>query len=413
MEYVDQRDDSINNIIRTIYLNEIAIGQREEYVKNELNTYCQEKLNVKFNDYYILLTGIKKEVYHGVYHIEAGDYWIIFNAAKDTISKYMTDHGFDHEIFLYLYFNTKQICMFFNKGDNSEFEVEKFAEYVNELIQQMNEEEIFHGEKRFFNFTTVSPLLKDYHEIKQTFLDLQEIGKLSFFHNKSMVMTDKKLQNFRKKFTYSQAYNIVTDIIDSISIGQVKLCQEKTRDLFLENMRYSYDIPLCWDILTELKSKVYHFDIIYDLNLDDEIEKNFKLNAYSNIYEMYESIDNILQVCTYAALKNGNGIGYISQAAIKFIKDNYYEDISLISIASHVKVVPTYLSEIFNKEIGMSIPQYLTKLRIEKSKKLLSESSLKIFEVANSVGIKDANYFGKVFKKQVGVTPQQYQKKHL
>ncbi|MGB4440389.1 MAG: AraC family transcriptional regulator [Sedimentibacter sp.] len=33
-----------------------------------------------------------------------------------------------------------------------------------------------------------------------------------------------------------------------------------------------------------------------------------------------------------------------------------------------------------------------------------------MFEIANSVGIKDANYFGKVFKKQVGVTPQQYQK---
>jgi len=162
-----------------------------------------------------------------------------------------------------------------------------------------------------------------------------------------------------------------------------------------------------------LKSQVYHFNIIYDINLDDEIERNFKLNSYSNIYEMYETIDNILQLCTCAALKNGNGIGYISQAAIKFIKNNYYKDISLIVIAAHVKVVPTYLSEIFNKEIGMSIPQYLTKLRIEKSKKLLCESSIKIFEVANSVGIKDANYFGKVFKKNVGVTPQQYQQKHL
>ena len=77
-------------------------------------------------------------------------------------------------------------------------------------------------------------------------------------------------------------------------------------------------------------------------------------------------------------------------------------------IAAHVKVVPTYLSEIFNKEIGMSIPQYLTRLRIEKSKKLLSESEMKVFEIANSVGFKDANYFGKIFKKHVGVTPQQY-----
>ncbi|MDF2615538.1 MAG: two-component response regulator, CheY-like domain protein [Sedimentibacter sp.] len=56
----------------------------------------------------------------------------------------------------------------------------------------------------------------------------------------------------------------------------------------------------------------------------------------------------------------------------------------------------------------MSIPQYLTRLRIEKSKKLLSESGMKVFEFANSVGIKDANYFGKIFKKHVGVTPQQY-----
>jgi len=179
MEYINQRDEVNRNFVRMILLNEIAVGQKEEYVKNELTTCCHESLNVKFNDYYIMLTGIKKEVYNGVYHMEAGDYMKIFYAAKDIVSKYMTDHGFDHEIFLYLYFNTKQMCIFFDKGSNTEFEVEKCAEYVNELIQQIYEQKIFHDEKRFFNFTTVSHLLKDYYEIAPTFLDLQEIEKSS------------------------------------------------------------------------------------------------------------------------------------------------------------------------------------------------------------------------------------------
>lgn len=408
MDYIDQGFRNNNEFVRMILLNEIVIGQKEEYVKSELISHCGAELNVRFSDYYILLTGLKKEVYYGVYGVEAGNYMKIFNSAKDSISEYMTEKGFDYEIFLYLYFNTKQMCIFFNKNSNSDSEVEKCTEYINDMLQDMYEHIIFKGEKRYHNFTVVSNMLSDYKEISQTFIDLQEIGKLSFFHNNSMVMDHKKLMGLKKNFTYAQANNLMSEIIELISIGQVQQCQEKTKDLFLQNMRYSYDIPLCWDILTELKRQVYQFNILYDLDLDDEIENKFKLTAYSNIFEMYEALDKIIKACSCAALKSGNGICYISQNAVKYIKNNYSRDISLNDIAAHVKVVPTYLSEIFNKEIGVSIPQYLARLRVEKSKKLLSESEMKVFEVANSVGFKDANYFGKIFKKHVGVTPQQY-----
>ncbi|MEL7650111.1 MAG: AraC family transcriptional regulator [Sedimentibacter sp.] len=408
MDCIDQEFRDNDEFVRMILLNEIVIGQKEEYVRNELISHGSAELNVRFSDYYILLTGLKKEVYYGAYHIEAGDYMKIFNSARDSISEYLTEKGFDYEIFLYLYFNTKQMCIFFNRNNNSDSEVEGCTEYINNVLQNMYEQIIFKGEKRYYNFTVVSNILNDYSEISQAFIDLQEIGKLSFFHNKSMVMDHKRLMDIKRNFTYAQANNLMSEIIELISTGQVQQCQEKAKDLFLQNMRHSYDISLCWDILTELKRQVYQFNILYDLNLDDELESKFKLSSYSNIFEMYEALDEIIQTCSHAALKNGNGICYISQHAIRFIKNNYNNEISLNDIASHVKVVPTYLSEIFNKEIGMSIPQYLTRLRIEKSKKLLSETGMKVFEVANSVGIKDANYFGKIFKRHVGVTPQQY-----
>ncbi|WP_198018340.1 hypothetical protein [Sedimentibacter sp. B4] len=57
MDYIDQGFRNNNEFVRMILLNEIVIGQKEEYVKSELISHCGAELNVRFSDYYILLTG--------------------------------------------------------------------------------------------------------------------------------------------------------------------------------------------------------------------------------------------------------------------------------------------------------------------------------------------------------------------
>ena len=71
----------------------------------------------------------------------------------------------------------------------------------------------------------------------------------------------------------------------------------------------------------------------------------------------------------------------------------------------------SYVSKIFNEEIGENISVYVNKIRIEKSCKLLRDPSLTIAEIANLVGFENQSYFAKQFKMEIGVSPKEFREK--
>ncbi|MFD0672590.1 response regulator [Cohnella sp. GCM10027633] len=90
-----------------------------------------------------------------------------------------------------------------------------------------------------------------------------------------------------------------------------------------------------------------------------------------------------------------------------YIVDHLKEDVSLQSIADYVHFHPVYLSKIFKQETGENLRDYIHQIRMQKAVYLLKHSDLKIYEVAEQVGL-DHAYFNKVFKKQFERTPQEY-----
>lgn len=97
----------------------------------------------------------------------------------------------------------------------------------------------------------------------------------------------------------------------------------------------------------------------------------------------------------------------------QYIRDHLDDpDLSLVTLAQTYYLNSSYLSRIFKKEVRSSFIEYLIDQRIEKAKELLRFSSLKSYEVGERVGIYNANYFGILFKKKVGVTPVEYRKQY-
>ncbi|MBP1990248.1 response regulator [Paenibacillus eucommiae] len=92
----------------------------------------------------------------------------------------------------------------------------------------------------------------------------------------------------------------------------------------------------------------------------------------------------------------------------KYIEADYANDITLESSAERIYVHPLHLSRIFKKETGITFSDYLTGVRIARSKQLLDDLSYKIYEISGQVGYRDARHFSKVFKNEVGITPTQY-----
>ncbi len=95
--------------------------------------------------------------------------------------------------------------------------------------------------------------------------------------------------------------------------------------------------------------------------------------------------------------------------AIKIIKEEYSDtELNLNMVADKLNITPNYLSKCFKRDVGESFTNYLNGYRIDKAKDLLKDISIKINDLAYSVGFADAGYFDKVFKLKVGLSPLKY-----
>ena len=67
------------------------------------------------------------------------------------------------------------------------------------------------------------------------------------------------------------------------------------------------------------------------------------------------------------------------------------------------------MSKIFSEETGFTFGQYLSRIRVEKGKKLLEQGEFSQSEISYMTGFSDQSHFSKTFKKIVGISPSTYQ----
>lgn len=98
----------------------------------------------------------------------------------------------------------------------------------------------------------------------------------------------------------------------------------------------------------------------------------------------------------------------------EYISKNYQnENLSVKDISEHVHFSASYVCTFFKNETGKTLNQYLMEYRMEKAKKLLQDPRYRIAEISSKIGYNDGNYFGKSFKKYVGLSPSEYREKML
>lgn len=93
---------------------------------------------------------------------------------------------------------------------------------------------------------------------------------------------------------------------------------------------------------------------------------------------------------------------------VEYIRKNYSKHLSLARISEEIYLHPNYLSNIFKKEVGITLTDYLNIYRIMSAEKLLLDPKNKIYWVTEQVGFVNQRYFGEVFKKVTGMTPTQF-----
>lgn len=98
-------------------------------------------------------------------------------------------------------------------------------------------------------------------------------------------------------------------------------------------------------------------------------------------------------------------------AALALIRKNYDKPIGLQSVADELEVSAGYLSRLFVSTMGRTFTDALNCVRVERAKQLLQDKSLTAYKIGEMVGIGNATYFIRVFKKYTGETPNEYRSK--
>lgn len=100
---------------------------------------------------------------------------------------------------------------------------------------------------------------------------------------------------------------------------------------------------------------------------------------------------------------------YVSQM-LEFIADNYDQALTINDVAEHVKLNANYAMGIFQRVMQLTLKQYITAMRINHVRALLSDTDITVLDVALTAGFRSSSRFYSTFAQYVGMSPQQYRK---
>jgi two-component system response regulator YesN len=146
-------------------------------------------------------------------------------------------------------------------------------------------------------------------------------------------------------------------------------------------------------------------DDLYDLINYEELTQLF-----SNVTEMLSTLqEQCLSIINYGSDLDVQAVSNdVVREILKYLHENYYQDISLRELADQYYLNPSYLCRTFKKQVGKPFTVYLANLRLRHACELLRATNLSVYEIAERCGYKDYFYFARLFKRTLGITPSQY-----
>lgn len=137
----------------------------------------------------------------------------------------------------------------------------------------------------------------------------------------------------------------------------------------------------------------------------------------SNMQEIEEAVQAMVENLKKKNIKGEDAEGekhesvassFIVKNALAYIEENYKEKLLLSDVAEKTYVSQWHLSKLLNRYMGQNFSEILNSVRIDKAKEMLKDPSLRIGDIADEVGFLDMAHFSRVFKKQVGISANQY-----
>lgn len=259
----------------------------------------------------------------------------------------------------------------------------------------------------------IGSMVQNFEGISQSYAQAEKCANLFFSHAELPIVfydhISEKMNDDRG------APEMIHECLAAISMRnyqQVEACLSRIGSLFSENLfveshyiKYAY-IDIC------ISAQQIFAEILRSVNgrrLDIEVYD--RISAAENL----KQLDCVIREFIFGLIDRVNeesGEEDFTDKAIDILEARFDQQLSLGDVAGEVHVNPQHLSRKIKQRTGSSFAQLLLKIRLRHACEYLTSSNMSLLQVAEHVGIPDFRYFGRVFKKNYGVTPSQYRKRH-
>lgn len=276
-------------------------------------------------------------------------------------------------------------------------------------------ERIKTGIRKYLNITAsfgISNVCGHITDLSCFYMEAQKVLKERFYEGK-----DRILRHNATEKTNQNSYNL--DLQDEKNlILLIKSLDKRTIHDYVENLfRKIQNEKVDYQSVRMTAAELFNIAA----RIAREAGIDFSALSRDVPFKMLQKYDTasdikILIISTYDRLVDSlqscvphKDYSEITKKAISYINANYMKSISLNDVAGHARVNSSYLSHIFKGETGKGFVEYINYVRIEKARILIENGNIGLKTIVKELGFSGYNYFFKVFKEFVGMTPLEYE----
>lgn len=327
-----------------------------------------------------------------------------YESAKFSLTQYLTK-VIGGQYFHWNFESEEGYHVFLIKTDNNGT--------VKELKQILEEAK---KEKESLIIASMSKPYKGIEGIRRSYEEARKLLELAGASGASVFTMPEEVKDVKERTQQNYSQDSELLIVNAVRKNE----KDELKEAFVH---FIYSLPGDEELQCQYMHKIMlrvEFEIKDSYGMTDNIKEQFR-NYYSNLQNLsaakavnvcYQILCSAIEERKQCASKDD--VKYFKEymsTAVAYIEEHLDdEDLSIVSVATHVYLNSVYFGRVFKNTFHMTFKQYLLQRRMERAKELLENGTGSIGSVCEQVGISNQSYFSHLFKEYTGKLPSEYKR---
>lgn len=286
----------------------------------------------------------------------------------------------------------------------------KRIDYITQIISHIKA-----ALKKFLNISvsfSIGSSCSSVEELRESFKLANKSRKNKFYSTSDSLIIDASVTTHNEAIT-GLSSELEKKLVQNLTLGDSHLVISVLSEIFADINERKLIPNDAQMIFNDMVSMITRFckseNLDYDTIYYNKIYPRYMIHQFETLKEIhhwfYHTFCNLVEQLNVA--KEDTTSPYVKEA-ITLIKKNYSKNISQSELAQQIGISSNYLSSLFKSDLQIGFTEYLTNYRLSKAKMLIENGNKNFHEIVSECGFYNYNYFFKLFKKKVGMTPKEY-----